>query len=170
MSEEIRPDEVVRAARAIGLTVGTFITSFLETLPLMASSLASAQGEPYSKLAEWADRTSKSVTEVLVREFPPEEVARMAEDVARSIKGMSLLINEVSKAVSDPQLLSIIKRTTEGFRKSLQAITSPNVSELMRALSDPDVVYALSVLLALLKALGTAIKLSSVSGSDIRSG
>ncbi|MGC9210428.1 MAG: DUF1641 domain-containing protein [Acidilobus sp.] len=164
MGEEIKPDEIVRAARAVGLTVGAFVASFLEALPLFASSLSAAQGEPYSTLTQWIERTSRSLADVLVREFPPDEVARMAEDAAKSIKGVSALVTEVLRSLGDPQLVEVFRRTSEGFRKSLQALTSPNVGDVMKALSDPDVVYALSVLLALLKALGTAIRVSSAAG------
>ncbi len=158
MSQRNYEEGVAEAARAIGLSLGGLIASVLEALPVLARSLAAGDGEHYSRLAEWADRTSRALTDVLVREFPPDEVARLAEDLARSAKGLALIATELLKTFEDPQVIEVSKRTIEGFRKGLQALSSPNAADLMRALYDPDVVFALSVLLTLLKALGVAIR------------
>ncbi len=158
MEQKGTEEGIAEAAKAIGLSVGGLVASLLGALPVLARSFSSAQGEPYNKLADWADKTSRAIVEVLVREFPPEEVARLAEDIARSARGLALIADEVLKAIGDPQIAEVVKRTIEGFRKGLQALTSPNVSDLIRALSDQDVAYALSVMLTLLKALGIAMR------------
>lgn len=163
LAQRTYEEGVAEAAKAIGLSIGGLLASLLEALPVMARTLSTAEGEPYSRLAEWADRTSRALTEVLTKEFPPDEVARIAEDLARSAKGLALIAKELLTAFQDPQVVEVARRTVEGFRKGLQAISSPNASDLMRALYDPDVVFALSVLLTLLKALGVAIRSASLA-------
>jgi uncharacterized protein YjgD (DUF1641 family) len=156
--------ELEEAARALGSSIGVFIASLIEAMPQVLRAL-SAQGSevPYSKLVDWANRTMQAVSDTIVKELPPEEVARMTEDAIRSLKGIAAVALEVSKALGDPQVLDIIRKTAEGFRKGLQAVTSPNLSDLMRAMSDPDVIYAGVVLLTLLKALGEAVRASSAA-------
>lgn len=156
--------ELEEAARALGSSIGIFIASLIEAVPQVLRALSSQGSEvPYLKLIDWMNRTMQAVSDTIVKELPPEEVARMTEDAIRSLKGIAAVALEVSKALGDPQVVDIIRKTAEGFRKGLQAVMSPNLSDLMKAMSDPDVIYAGVVLLTLLKALGEAVRASSVA-------
>ncbi len=156
-------DETIRAAQILGASVGAFLSSIVTTLPTMLDQLAkssSSPDEPAGQIARWAQEVSRYLANTLNTKLPPEEAGRMIENLVTSTKSLLNLISEVSKIIGDPQLSEVLRRTIDGFRKSLTMLSSSDPMAIMKAMSDPDIIYAIGVVLSLLKALGVAIRIS----------
>ena len=159
-------DEAIRAARVVGASLGAFISTLLVTMPASIEQAVRSQQLPEGKsaeLARWIYEMNGRLADVLSRSLPPETVAKMAEDLIEASKSLTAVLVEVAKVLGDPQVAEVVRRTSEGFKKSLSLLSSPDITSVMRALSDPDVLYAAGVLLAALKALGVAVRATSSS-------
>ncbi|ADL18903.1 hypothetical protein ASAC_0496 [Acidilobus saccharovorans 345-15] len=168
-------EDNIKAAQLLGAALGAFVSSLLTALPASLEEIARQGGQsegPSSQIARWAVSTSQEISRVLDSKLPPQEVGKLVEELVVSFKGLASVAIELSKTLGDPQVAEVIRRTSEGFKKSLNLI-SPSYYDpmaMVRAMSDPDVAYALGVILAILKAFGVALRVSAdkaVGGSKI---
>ncbi|MFP3231850.1 MAG: DUF1641 domain-containing protein [Acidilobus sp.] len=157
-------NDALKAAQVLGAALGSFVSSLLVGLPASLEELAkqSDQSGPSKELAEWALSASQEIAKVLKTRLPPEELDKIVEGLVVSVRGISEVTLELSKTLGDPRVAEIIRRTSDGFRKSLDLLSSySDPMALLRAMSDPDIAFAVGVILSLLKALGVAVRVSS---------
>ncbi len=143
--------------------MGSFIASLLVTMPQALSEVTATQGNKGGgqELARWLLEVSESIGRALSKNLPPQQVEKIVGDLAAAVTSLSSVAVELSNTIADPQVAEIIRRASEGFRKSLNTASLQDPLSVMKMLTDPDVAYAAGVLLAALKALGVAIRASS---------
>lgn len=158
-------EEAIRAARILGASIGSFLSAVLATAPQVLSQVAAEEGQ--NELAKWALEVNQAVGRTLTRTLPPAEVEKLVESLASAIKSFTYVAIELANTIGDPQVAEVIRRAAEGFRKGLTTASLQDPVSLMRMMTDPDVAYAVSVILAALKALGVAMRVSSETKGQV---